>query len=107
MMETKIKVWTELITYELPANKLVMLQPLIANGAVEDTAVARQDTVPNGLTSQYNKAILDMNVSNKSFDAASFYDDYVYLSTLSLLSQSVDDAFQASIQQIFNVNTEY
>eukprot|EP01083_Nonionella_stella_P107743 312437_1 len=99
--------WTELITYELPATKLVKLKPLIANGAVEDTAVARQDTIPNGLTSQYNKAMLDTNVSNKSFDASSFYDHYVYLSTLSLLSQSVDDAFHASIHQIFNVNTEY
>eukprot|EP01083_Nonionella_stella_P174691 606327_1 len=99
--------WTELITYEIPANKLVKLQPLIINGAVEETVIARQDTIPNGLTSQYNKAMLDTNVSNKSFDASSFYDHYVYLSTLSLLSQSVDDAFHASMHQIFNVNTEY
>eukprot|EP01083_Nonionella_stella_P317552 1156960_1 len=99
--------WTELITYEIPANKLVKLQPLIINGAVEETVIARQDTIPNGLASQYNKAMLDTNVSNKSFDASSFYDHYVYLSTLSLLSQSVDDAFHASMHQIFNVNTEY
>eukprot|EP01083_Nonionella_stella_P054077 142859_1 len=99
--------WTELITYEIPANKLVKLQPLIINGAVEETVIARQDTIPNGLTSQYNKAMLDTNVSNKSFDAATFYDHYVYLSTLSLLSQSVDDAFQASVRQVFNIKTEY
>eukprot|EP01083_Nonionella_stella_P256748 879599_1 len=89
--------WNELISYEMTANKLVKLKPL------EGRAIARQDTIPNGLTSQYNKAVLDTNVTNKTFNASSFYDHYVYLSALSLLSQSVDDEFQASIQQIFNI----
>eukprot|EP01083_Nonionella_stella_P282642 961769_1 len=99
--------WDALISYEIPASKLVQLKPLIANGAVKETVVARQDTIPNGLTAQYNKTILDTTVSTKTFDASAFYDHHVYLSTLSLLSQSVDDAFHASIQQIFDINTEY
>eukprot|EP01083_Nonionella_stella_P256747 879597_1 len=99
--------WNELISYEIASNKLVQLKPLITNGAMEETVVARQDTIPNGLTAQYNKAVLDTTVSTKAFDASAFYDHYVYLSSLSLLSQSVDDAFQASIRQIFNINTEF
>eukprot|EP01083_Nonionella_stella_P047915 128311_1 len=94
--------WKQLIEYDISCNKLTTLSPL--NGAEPGTSVARQDTVPNGLRSQYNKDTLHRNASTDTFDGAVFYDRHIYLSTLSLLSQSVDAEFQRSVKDIFNVN---
>eukprot|EP01084_Bolivina_argentea_P317816 551061_1 len=67
-------------------------------------AYPRQDNIPNGIIAEYNKDDLNYDASNADFNGARFYDHHQYLSNLSLLARMVDDEFQASVKQIFNVN---
>eukprot|EP01084_Bolivina_argentea_P181780 313901_1 len=66
---------------------------------------ARQDVIPNGMSSKYsfNELTEHMGVS-ATFNAHTFYDYNEYLPQLILLAQIVDDEFQKSVQKIFNVD---
>eukprot|EP01083_Nonionella_stella_P268593 908112_1 len=64
---------------------------------------ARQDLIPNGITSRYTHGDL-AEKSGSTFCATTFYDFNEYLSQLVLLAQIVDDEFQQSIQQIFRID---
>ena len=63
----------------------------------------RQDIVPGGLKPKYSYSELLQRTTSK-FDAAKFYDLNQYLAELVLLAQIVDDEFQESIQNIFNID---
>eukprot|EP01083_Nonionella_stella_P146996 463062_1 len=65
--------------------------------------MARQDLIPNGITSRYTYNHL-VEKSGSAFNSAKFYDFNEYLSQLVLLAQIVDDEFQQSIQQIFSID---
>eukprot|EP01083_Nonionella_stella_P301851 1037915_1 len=67
--------------------------------------VARQDTVPNGIASNFTfEQLSEQNGCSAAFNGHTFYDYNEYLSRLILLAQMVDDDFQKSIQNIFNVD---
>eukprot|EP01083_Nonionella_stella_P124980 377776_1 len=85
------KEWNEIIQWEIP-NKY------------EEDAI-RQDTIPGGLQSTYSHKQL-LQHSKSSFDSLKFYDQNQYLSELVLLAQIVDDEFQQSVQQIFNIDNQ-
>eukprot|EP01083_Nonionella_stella_P167848 565096_1 len=63
----------------------------------------RQDIVPNGITSKFTKQDM-IDASSASFDSIKFYDYNEYLSELILTAQMNDDAFQRSVQKIFNID---
>ena len=65
--------------------------------------VARQDVVPNGIISQHSISII---VSGAAFNSSKFYDYNQYLSQLILLAQIVDEDFQKSIQDIYNIDKD-
>eukprot|EP01084_Bolivina_argentea_P000967 1774_1 len=78
------------------------------NGSQTDgnQRLVRQDLVPNGITCEYTENDLNHNATNAKFEGTKFYDLNQYLSKLSLLAQIVDDPFQKSVQQIFNIDKE-
>eukprot|EP01083_Nonionella_stella_P184764 671948_1 len=80
----------------------------MGNGSQTDgnQRLVRQDLVPNGITCEYTENDLNHNATNAKFEGTKFYDLNQYLSKLSLLAQIVDDPFQKSVQQIFNIDKE-
>eukprot|EP01084_Bolivina_argentea_P093190 167625_1 len=63
----------------------------------------RQDLIPNGIVSRYTYQQL-ADSSGTTFNSPKFYDYNEYLSQIVLLAQIVDDKFQQSVQDIFNVD---
>eukprot|EP01083_Nonionella_stella_P031595 86541_1 len=70
---------------------------------VNQYETARQDLIPNGITSRYTYNHL-LEKSGSAFNSTKFYDFNEYLSQLVLLAQIVDDEFQQSIQQMFGID---
>merc|ERR1712130_312579 len=64
---------------------------------------ARQDMIVNGLASRYTFEQLSTS-SGTTFNSPQFYDYNQYLSQLVLLSQIVDEEFQASVQTIYGID---
>eukprot|EP01084_Bolivina_argentea_P070308 127823_1 len=65
--------------------------------------IVRQDVIPNGIVSQYTYNQLSES-SGATFNSPKFYDYNQYLSQLVLLSQIVDEDFQKSVQDMFNID---
>eukprot|EP01083_Nonionella_stella_P094043 263768_1 len=83
--------WNELVKWDIPDTM-----------ASEDI---RQDAIPNGIVSKYQHNELSEYASvSGAFNIHSFYDFNEYLAQLVLLAQTLDDEFQKSIQNIFNVD---
>eukprot|EP01083_Nonionella_stella_P097695 274602_1 len=80
----------------------------IGNGSQMDPnqRLVRQDLIPNGITAEYTENELNHNATNAKFIGTKFYDLNQYLSKLSLLAQIVDEPFQKSVQNIFNIDNE-
>eukprot|EP01083_Nonionella_stella_P152319 488036_1 len=76
---------------------------LVEWNVIDQYEKARQDLIPNGITSRYTYNEL-LEKSGSTFNSAKFYDLNQYLSELVLLAQIVDDEFQQSIQQIFSID---
>eukprot|EP01084_Bolivina_argentea_P194416 333564_1 len=70
-----------------------------------EISVARQDCIPNGITSQYTDAQL-FEYSSSTFNTHRFHDYNEYLPRLILLAQIVDDSMQNSVQKIFNIHKD-
>eukprot|EP01084_Bolivina_argentea_P093806 168656_1 len=71
---------------------------------IEDQySIVRQDSIPNGITAQYTDSQL-FEYASGSFNTHKFYDYNEYLPQLVLLAQLVDDEFQKSVQNIFNID---
>merc|ERR1719384_3017812 len=64
---------------------------------------SRQDVIMNGIVSQYSFDQLSA-MSGTRFNAPQFYEYNQYLPQLFLLAQTVDDEFQASVQEIYGIN---
>ena len=76
----------------------------LINWDLEDQyEIIRQDAIPGGVKSKYSHSQL-LQRSTSKFDSLRFYDFNQYLSELVLLAQIVDDEFQKSMQNIFNIN---
>eukprot|EP01083_Nonionella_stella_P076109 207222_1 len=71
----------------------------------EQYDVARQDRVPNGIVPKFTfQQLSQQNASSSSFNSIAFYDYHEYLPQLILLAHIVDEDFQKSIQNIFNIH---
>ena len=63
----------------------------------------RQDLIPNGIVSRYTYNQLSES-SGVSINSPKFYDYNQYLSQLVLLAQIVDEEFQNSVQEMFQID---
>ena len=93
--------WQRLVQWNVPAEKLTVLRH------ISDAPLPRQDSIPNGVVSEFSREELNYDATNSKFDGAKFYDLHSYLDRLSLLAQIVDDDFQTAVKQVFNVKRRH
>eukprot|EP01083_Nonionella_stella_P152321 488039_1 len=89
--------------HDVASANAVQWKQLVEWNVIDQYEKARQDLIPNGITSRYTYNEL-LEKSGSTFNSAKFYDLNQYLSELVLLAQIVDDEFQQSIQQIFSID---
>eukprot|EP01083_Nonionella_stella_P191098 707518_1 len=81
--------WQNLISWDIP----------------DQSNEVRQDQVPNGIVSKFtHKELSEQGSSSASFNANRFYDYHEYLPQLVLLAHILDDSFQKSMQNIFDID---
>ena len=83
-------------------NALIDWDPNI-NESSDSAVRVRQDNIPNGIIATYRESDLIHNTSS-SFSSHKFYDFNDYLPKLVLLAHMVDDEFQISVQNIFDID---
>eukprot|EP01084_Bolivina_argentea_P070309 127824_1 len=79
--------WSKLIKWDIP----------------DQYEKVRQDLIPNGIVSAYTYNQLSES-SGATFNSPKFYDHHQYLSQLILLAQIVDEDFQRSVMDIYNID---
>ena len=84
----QLQEWNELVNWNYTNNNSVN---------------ARQDKIPYGIVSTYKESDLIHHTSS-SFNGRQFCDFTDYLPKLVLLAHIVDDKFQLSVRNIFNIN---
>eukprot|EP01083_Nonionella_stella_P039281 106840_1 len=104
----KQKEWNQLTTWDIPHDTIVLPEMMNRKNERNPTggytySNVRQDNIPNGLQSRYKFSEL-LEHSTSRFNAYKFYDYNEYLPQLILLAQMVDNEFQKSVQNIFNIN---
>ena len=88
--------WHKLLEFDEPKSKLVAL--------TDPSKGVRQDNIPNGIISEFDKKSLLHDATNSFFDGASFYDKHQYLPQLSINAQIVDDEFQKSVVNAMGID---
>merc|ERR1719361_1059860 len=87
MASEKKNDWNELVEWDIP----------------NEYDQVRQDKIVNGIVTRFSYDQLSAS-SGTTFNSPNFYDYNQYLSQLVLLAQIVDEEFQASVQQIFEID---
>ena len=87
--------WNELVNWNYSNNT--------GSVNVQVNVDVRQDKIPYGIVSTYKESDLIHNTSS-SFNSRQFCDFNDYLPKLVLLAHIVDDEFQLSVRNIFNIN---
>eukprot|EP01083_Nonionella_stella_P110064 321828_1 len=81
--------WQNLISWDIP----------------DQSKEVRQDQVPNGIVSKFtHKELSEQGSSSASFNGIRFYDYHEYLPQLVLLAHILDDSFQKSMQNVFDID---
>ena len=83
-------VWNDLVKWDLKNNG-------------DNKVVVRQDNIVNGIISRYKESDL-IHHTSASFNSHKFCDFNDYLPKLVLLAHMVDDEFQESVRNIFDIN---
>ena len=75
--------WKRLVDFDVPAEKLTVLR------YIDDKPLPRQDTIPNGIISEFSREELNYDATTNNFNGSKFYD---------LLAHIIDDDFQSAVQ---------